>query len=133
QGGNERILLVDDEKAIIEMEQQMLERLGYQVTAKTDSTEALKMIKADPNNFDLIITDMTMPNITGIQLANEVKTMDIDIPIIICTGFSDQINELNSKRLGFHGYVVKPIIKKEIAQAIRNALDKSTTKTNIGQ
>ncbi len=128
QGGTERILLVDDEKAIAQMVQQMLERLGYQVTAKTESNQALEVFKANSDNFDLIITDMTMPKMTGLQLANEVKDVRSDIPVIICTGFSDQINEENSDELGIQAYVSKPVIKREIAHAIRGVLDVSAAK-----
>ena len=125
QGGSERILLVDDEKAIIKMEQQVLERLGYQITSKTDSVEALEVFKANPNDFDLIITDMTMPKMTGLQLTNEIKAVKTDIPVIICTGFSDQINEEISAELGIQGYVTKPVIKREIAQTIRDVIEGS--------
>lgn len=122
QGGTERILLVDDEPAIVKMETQMLERLGYDVTAWTGSMEALDGFMADPHKFDLIITDMTMPNMTGIRLANEIKAIRPDIPVIICSGFSDQINQENSRELGIQGYVLKPVIRMEIAKMIREVL-----------
>ena len=122
QGGTERILLVDDEPAIVKMETQMLERLGYDVTAWTGSMEALDGFMADPHKFDLIITDMTMPNMTGIQLANEIKAIRPDIPVIVCSGFSDQINQENSRELGIQGYVLKPVIRMEIAKLIREVL-----------
>ena len=121
-GGTERILLVDDEPAIVNMESQVLERLGYDVTAWAGSMEALDDFKADPYKFDLIITDMTMPNMTGIQLSNEIKGIRPDIPVIICTGFSDQINQKNSRELGIQGYVLKPVIRREIAKMIREVL-----------
>ncbi len=123
RGGSEKILLVDDEEMIIAMEKQMLERLGYQVTTRTGSIEALEAFKANPGNFDLIITDMTMPNMTGIQLANKIKHIRSDIPVIICTGFSNQINEETCKKLGIQGYVMKPVIKREIARTIREVLE----------
>ncbi|MCP3944235.1 MAG: response regulator [Desulfobacteraceae bacterium] len=124
-GGTERILLVDDEKAIIKMEQKVLERLGYQVISETESPKALGVFKANPDNFDLIITDMTMPEMTGLKLATEIKAVRADIPVIICTGFSDQINEESSAQLGIQGYVTKPVIIREIAQVIRDVLDGS--------
>ncbi len=123
QGGTERILLVDDEDMIVKMETQVLERLGYHVTPKTSSVEALNAFKANPDIFDLIISDMTMPNMTGVQLAREIKAVRADIPVIICSGFSDQINEGTSKELGIQGYIMKPVIKKEIAKIIKEVLN----------
>jgi CheY-like chemotaxis protein len=123
-GGTERILVVDDEEVIVRMEQMLLERLGYQVTARTASIEALEAFKANPGRFDLIVTDMTMPNMTGIGLAREVKKIK-NIPVIVCTGFSEQINEENFKALGIDGYVLKPLIRRDIAETIRKVLDES--------
>jgi CheY-like chemotaxis protein/two-component sensor histidine kinase len=125
QGGSERILLVDDEEAIIKMEKQMLERLGYVVTSRTGSKEALKTFKTNPDKFDLIISDMTMPNMTGVQLAKEIKSIKPDTPFIICTGFSNQINEETTMGSVIQGYLAKPVLKREIAQTIRDVLDRS--------
>ena len=125
QGGSERILLVDDEVAIIMMEQQMIERLGYQVTTRTGSVDALEAFKAKPDSFDLVITDMTMPNMTGIQLAMKIKKIRPNIPIILCTGYSYQVNDNNSKALGVQGFVMKPVIAREIDEVIRKVLDDS--------
>jgi PAS domain S-box-containing protein len=125
QGGAERILLVDDEEIIIKMEKRMLERLGYHVTSRAGSLEAFEVFKANPDTFDLIVSDMTMPNMTGVQLANKIKAVRTDIPIIICTGFSDQINEKTSKKLGIQGYIMKPVIIREIAKTIREVLKES--------
>ena len=122
QGGTERILLVDDEPAIIKMEKKVLERLGYHVTAWAGSMDALNNFKADPDKFDLMITDMTMPDMTGIQLSNEIKAIRPNIPVVICTGFSDQINPKKSRELGIQGYVLKPVIRREIAAMIRKVL-----------
>ncbi|MCF8108059.1 MAG: response regulator, partial [Desulfohalobiaceae bacterium] len=123
EGGTERILLVDDEAAIVTMEQQMLERLGYTVSMRTGSLEALEAFKADPRGFDLVVTDMTMPNMTGVQLAAELKKIRPDVPVVLCTGFSYQVNAEKSRALGIEGFVMKPIIMKEIAAVIRNVLD----------
>ena len=123
QGGSERILLVDDEEMIVKMEKQVLERLGYHVTTRIGSIEALEEFKADPSKFDLVISDMTMPGMTGVQLCNEIKKIRPDIPVIICTGFSGQINEETSKQLGIQGYVLKPVIVAEIAKTIREVLN----------
>ncbi|MCP4023823.1 MAG: response regulator [Desulfobacteraceae bacterium] len=123
-GGKERILLVDDEASILKMEKLMLERLGYHVTTKTGSIDALETFKANPDNFDLLITDLTMPDMTGTQLSREIKAIRNDIPIIICTGFSDQINEETRNEFDIQGFITKPVVKKEIAQNIREVLDK---------
>ena len=123
RGGTEKILVVDDEAAIVKMEQKMLERLGYRITVRTGSIDALEAFKANPDSFDLVLTDMTMPNMTGVQLAGEIKKIRPDMPVILCTGFSYQINDIKSKALGIQGFVMKPVVKKEIAQTIRNVLD----------
>jgi PAS domain S-box-containing protein len=121
--GHEKILLVDDEKSIVQMEKKMLERLGYKVTAMTDSVEALKAFKNNPKDFDLIITDMTMPNMTGDQLAKEMITIRDDIPIIISTGYSERINEKQAERLGIKAFLLKPVSRSDMAQTVRNILD----------
>jgi len=125
KGGSESILLVDDEEAIVRMETLMLERMGYRVTPRHGSIDALQAFKADPGRFDLVISDMTMPNMTGVQLAGEIKKIRYDVPVIICTGFSDQIDEEKCRTLGIDGYVMKPVIKKQIARHIRHILDKT--------
>ena len=122
-GGTERILLVDDEEAIARMEQQLLERLGYNVTIRTGSVEALEAFKANSGKFDLIITDMTMPNMIGTQLAHEIKKIKATIPIIICTGFSHQLSDEKCEALGIQGYVMKPVVIRELAETIRKALE----------
>jgi len=122
-GGTERILLVDDEEAVVRMEQRMLERLGYQMTLRTGSIEALEAFKANPEKFDLVITDLTMPNMTGIQLAREIKNIKADIPIIICTGFSEQLTDEKCRAVGINEHIMKPVIVKELAATIRNVLD----------
>jgi len=123
QIGAETILLVDDEEPIMKMEQKILERLGYNVIAKTGSVEALEAFKSNPNKYDLILTDMTMPNMTGIQLAYEIKSIKNEIPIIICTGFSDQINEESFEKLGVQGFVLKPLVIGQLSHKIREILD----------
>jgi PAS domain S-box-containing protein len=125
EGGKERILLVDDEEQIVRMSQQMLERLGYHVTARTSSIETLKAFRAVPHKFDLVITDTTMPNMTGIELAKKLMEIRSDIPIIICTGFSEKISPDKATAMGIRGYVMKPIVKSELAKKIREVLDQS--------
>ncbi len=121
--GTEHILLVDDEKEIVLIEQQMLERLGYTVTTRAGSIDALNVFQANPLKFDMIITDMTMPNMTGDQLAREIIKIRPEIPIILCTGFSEYMNDAKAKSMGIHKYVLKPVSMEEIATAIRDVLD----------
>ena len=125
EGGKERILLVDDEEQIVRMSQQMLERLGYHVTARTSSIETLEAFRAAPDKFDLVITDTTMPNMTGIELARKLMEIRSDIPIIICTGFSEKISSDKARAMGIRGYVMKPVVKSELAKRIREVLDQS--------
>jgi CheY-like chemotaxis protein len=115
--------LIDDEEFQVDLGKQMLERLGYKVTAKTDSIGALKLFRAASGKFDLVITDMTMPKMTGEKLAMEFMNIRRDVPIILCTGYSDQINEEKAKRLGIKEYVMKPIVIKDLAKTIRKLLD----------
>jgi len=123
QRGLERILLVDDEAAVVGIEKQMLERLGYRVAERTSSSDALKAFAAQPAAFDLVISDMTMPNMTGDQLARELIAMRPDIPIIICTGFSEHINQQKATAMGIRGFLMKPIVKSELAKMVRKVLD----------
>ncbi len=125
QTGNERILLVDDERPITEMIEAMLERLGYRVTVRNSSTETLETFRAAPDNFDMVITDMTMPNMTGDKLALEIKKIRPDIHVIICTGFSEKIREDNSSLFGIDYVLMKPIAMNALATAVRNVLDKN--------
>ena len=121
--GNEHILLIDDEAQIISMEQQMLENLGYQVTARTDSMEALREFSQEPQNFDLVITDMTMPQMTGDELAQKLLDIKPDIPVILCTGFNEDITEEKALSMGIQKFVMKPVIKSDLAATIRSVLD----------
>ena len=123
-GGSERILLVDDEWTLVEMGKQMLERFGYSVEIKTSSTGALEVFCANPGAYDLIITDQTMPVMTGIQLTQELRHIRPDIPVILCTGFSEVIDEENFKSRDIDAFVMKPIVMREIAAVIRRVLDK---------
>lgn len=122
-GRNEKILLVDDELPIIHMMKQMLERLGYHVTEQSSSTQALKLFQCHPENFDLVITDMTMPHMTGIRLSEELMRIRADIPIILCTGFSETITADMIKTVGIREYVMKPILQHEMAGTVRRVLD----------
>ncbi len=121
--GNERILVVDDEKPIARMIKQMLERLGYIVEAKTSSTEALALYKKNPESFDLVITDMTMPGMTGDALARAVMDLKPTTPVILCSGYSDLISKEKAKHMGISALLTKPISNIELAKTIRSLLD----------
>ncbi len=121
--GTETILFVDDEESIVKMAKQMLMRLGYNIQVEINPIEALASFKLKPNRFDLVITDMTMPQMTGVQLSEKLLEIRDDIPVIICTGYSSQINEEKAKKLGLAGFIMKPIVKQEIAKTIRRVLD----------
>ena len=123
--GNERILLVDDEKEVLLVEQMILERLGYMVEFKDNSIDALEAIKASPDAFDLIISDMTMPNMTGDKLAQKIMEIKPTLPIIICTGFSERISLEKIKLIGVKALLMKPIIKSKIAITVRKVLDEA--------
>jgi CheY-like chemotaxis protein len=125
-GGSERILLADDELPILMMLRQMLEELGYRVMAYTDSKEALDAFQSRPDGFDLVITDMTMPDINGAQLAGKILAIRPEMPIILCTGFSEQINGEKSEKLGIRGYLMKPVIRTEMAKMIRKVSEGET-------
>ncbi len=125
QGAAEHILLVDDEKAVIEMEQNMLERLGYKVTSRSNSIEALEFFRAAPEKFDLVITDMQMPNMPGDKFAVELTKIRSDIPILLCTGFSEAMSEEKASSLGINGFLLKPIIMKELSHKIHEILDEN--------
>ena len=122
--GTERILFVDDEEVVVDLAQQMLETLGYHVTTHTGSVAALEAFRGHPDEFDLVITDMTMPKMTGAELAPRLLEIRPDIPIILCTGFSDLIDEGRAGTIGIRAYLAKPILKNEMAKVIRKMLGK---------
>ena len=122
-GGKERILFIDDEKFLSEMGKDMLERLGYHVTVRYNSIEALTTFQNAPNEFDLIITDQTMPGMTGSDLSRRMMQIRPDIPIILCTGYSNLIDEDSAKDLGIKEFALKPITKEVIAELIRKVFN----------
>jgi PAS domain S-box-containing protein len=121
--GSETILFVDDEATLVDMTRQILEQLGYRVVPRTSSREALEAFRAHPEKFDLVITDQTMPQLTGVDLAQEILALRPGIPIILCTGFSEMISPEKAKAMGVREFVLKPIITREIAVTIRKALE----------
>jgi signal transduction histidine kinase len=134
--GKERILLIDDEQALASLGKQMLERLGYQVISETSSMEALKGFRAQPHGFDLVITDVIMPSMTGLELAEKLLTVRPDIPIILCSGVGETVTKEKARALGIREFVMKPIVITEIAKIIRKVLDQENhrgTDDNSGE
>ena len=121
--GRERILFVDDEKLLADMGKEMLERLGYQVTVRRSGVEALAVFQNGPEAFDLVITDQTMPLMTGSDLARRMLQIRPDIPIILCTGYSNLIDEVSAKAIGIREFTLKPLTMETIATLIRQVLE----------
>jgi PAS domain S-box-containing protein len=118
--GRKRILFIDDEEILAELGNSMLERLGYEVTVRTNSLEALATFQNQPNRFDVVITDQTMPGMTGMELARQILRMSPDIPIILCTGYSTLISEEQAKAQGIRAFAMKPLTKTTIATLLRD-------------
>ncbi|MCU0588409.1 MAG: response regulator [Syntrophobacteraceae bacterium] len=129
--GSEHILLVDDDQLHMEVVKSMLEHLGYSVESSVSSVETLDLFKADPRRYDLVITDMTMPAMTGDKLARELMTVRPDIPILLCTGYSEEISEEDAKTLGIKAFVLKPVLMGQLARAIRGALGDSLQRCGL--
>jgi PAS domain S-box-containing protein len=121
--GTESILYVDDERALAEIGKQMLERLGYRVTTRRNSLDALSDFISEPYRFDLVITDMTMPHLTGIELARKLLKIRPQLPIILCTGYSEQVSDRKAQAHGIKAFLMKPLQLQELAQKIREVLD----------
>jgi PAS domain S-box-containing protein len=124
--GKEHILLVDDETLVIEVLQEMLELQGYRITAADGGIKALETFRNTPMDFDLVITDMTMPKLTGDRLSQEIKKIRTDIPIILCTGYSDKLADKNALDYGVQDFMVKPIKQADLIKTVRNVLDKAS-------
>ena len=122
--GDEQILLIDDEETIIMMETEMLERLGYTVTSYTNSLEALGEFTKNYSKYDLVISDISMPDLTGIKLAAHMSEIKSDIPILLCTGFNESMDDANIKKNGIKGILTKPVIMRVLSREIRKILDK---------
>jgi len=121
--GNETVLLVDDEKSLLYMTQEMLAHLGYQVKAEINPIDALALFQSKPDQFDLVITDMTMPQMTGVAFSKKLLAIRKDIPIIICTGHSALVDEEKAKNMGLAAFIMKPVNMQVLAQTIRKVLD----------
>lgn len=122
--GNEKIIFIDDEKDLVEIGRRLLVSLGYDVVSTTSSLEALEIFRADPSGIDLVISDQTMPHLTGLQLAGQLREIRPDLPVILCTGFSENIDEMNFKSQGVSDFLMKPIARKEMARVVRQVLDR---------
>jgi signal transduction histidine kinase len=122
RGAGERILLVDDEVPLTELGRDMLVQLGYDVVVRTSSREALEAFRSTPYRFDLVITDQTMPQMTGEALAREMRRLRPDIPIVLCTGFSHLINEEKARAAGINAFCMKPLVMHDLAHTILNVL-----------
>ncbi|MDK9707493.1 MAG: ATP-binding protein [Desulforhopalus sp.] len=121
--GTERILLVDDETLVAQMQALLLESLGYSVTQETDPLRTLQIFNANPNAYDLIVTDMTMPKMNGAALTQNILAIRPDISVVLCTGFSELVNEAKARSLGVKAFAMKPLTRKTIAKIVRKALD----------
>ncbi len=121
--GHERILLVDDEEALVEMGEELLAELGYEVVCRTSSREALALFRLEPARFDLVLTDQTMPDMTGMEMAREMLVVRPGLPVILATGFSHMVDADAAGAAGIKGFVMKPLTKREIAETVRKVLD----------
>ncbi len=121
--GKEQILLVDDEPSVLELESQMLQFFGYKTTGFTESTQVLHELEKNPNKYDLLITDLTMPNLTGMQLAELVRLRHPDLPIIMITGYSEELTEDIKEKFGIQAILMKPVVANELAKTVRKILD----------
>ncbi|MDH5525389.1 MAG: response regulator [Desulfobulbaceae bacterium] len=120
--GSGRIMTVDDEKANVIVQELLLKNLGYQVTTFTSSGKALAEFNANPDRYDLVITDMTMPEMTGAELTTKLLAIRPELPVIMCTGFSEMINEQRAKELGVREFIMKPVTRSDIAKIIKKVL-----------
>ena len=128
--GIQRILIVDDEPLLVKINQRLLEKLGYAITATTDSTDALEIFRAHPEQFDLLITDQTMPNLSGSELAKEVMKIKPSLPIIMCTGHSETVSKEEALSMGIKKYVFKPIQGDELTSSVWELLNEKEKPVN---
>jgi DNA-binding NtrC family response regulator len=123
--GSERILFVDDDLQLLEMAGRSLKRLGYSVSTQTSSIAALRLFRAKPHDFDLVISDMTMPKMTGDHLAVELMKIRPEVPVIVLTGYSKNMSEQLVADIGIKALAYKPIIKRDLAEMVRRVLDEN--------
>jgi len=123
-------LFIDDEPELVALGREMLEHLGYQVVTKSNGIDALKEFREKPNHFDVVVTDMTMPKMTGERLALELISIRPEIPIILCTGFSEQITEQKAKAIGIKAFLMKTLTLNRLAKTVRVVMDSQDQTTN---
>jgi CheY-like chemotaxis protein len=121
--GSECIMFIDDEANLVEIGRDILEHLGYRVITQTDPIRALKTFQAQSDQIDLVITDQTMPHMTGDMLAHKFLQLKPDLPVILCTGFSARIDQAKAKEMGIKGFIMKPFVPNELAETVRDVLD----------
>jgi two-component system cell cycle sensor histidine kinase/response regulator CckA len=122
-GGRERLLFVDDEASLVEVARRMLERLGYEVDAFLSGVQALEAFSADPHGYDLVITDLSMPNMSGLHLTRKINQLRPETPVVLCTGFSQALQTDQPRELGLNGILMKPLMWRDLALAVRRVLD----------
>lgn len=124
-GNHEHVLLVDDKPEVLKIEQLMLDRLGYQVTARNSSLEAMELFRTKPDKFDVVITDMTMPDMTGDKLAGKIKRIRSDIPVIVCTGVGFERRPPGNAHLpDISAFIMKPVTLEKLSKTLRKVLNK---------
>ncbi|WP_162096666.1 hybrid sensor histidine kinase/response regulator [Desulfotalea psychrophila] len=124
QCGSADILLVDDDEQVVDVSAALLERLGYRVLPLTSARKALVLFLQDPSRFDLLITDLTMPDLTGVELCGEVRKVRPDLPVVLCTGYSEKISEAALGKVGINHCCLKPVSFKELARVVATVLAK---------
>jgi CheY-like chemotaxis protein len=127
--GSGRLLLVDDEPAIVRLLARMLDQLGYSVTACDNSPEAWRIFRQRPQDFDLLITDLTMPRMTGVELARRILEVRPELPVLICTGFGQAVSAEQARQLGVAGYLLKPISRSDLAHEVQRQLAQSAQRS----
>jgi CheY-like chemotaxis protein len=125
ENGRHSLLFVDDEEWLVDMWKEILESLGYRTTVTTSPHAALEMIRQNPQEFDLVITDQTMPHMTGLELAGELKNLRPELPVILVTGFSEAVSQASAEQVGIREYIIKPLSISELTNAVRRVLAKN--------
>ena len=121
--GQGRILFVDDEEPLAQLGKEMLEQLGYNVVIRTSSVDALRTFRLEPTRYDVVITDLTMPNLSGEAFARELLNLRPDLPVILCTGFSHTMTPEKAEALGIRAFLMKPLLRKELAFTLQKVLN----------
>lgn len=121
--GREHIMLVDDDRFLLKIQERILARQGYRVSAYDSASEALAAFRAQPRHFHLVITDQTMPKMTGVDLARELVALRPGLPMLLTTGFSGRVSSDKARSMGFHDILLKPVAKNDLAATVRRALD----------